>query len=94
MVEWARALATVPFCYVIEISGGSVITACRGRWATSDTFSTIQYPEESDCCGYCWNVSLGRPGYTPPEPTVIVDGKAFDLSDVEQYHEQITVDLT
>jgi hypothetical protein len=53
--QWARPeFATrVPMCLVVRVSGGSVVTACRGRWTVHTTAEVADAPADKERCGCC-----------------------------------------
>jgi hypothetical protein len=50
-IQWARPVLSVPFCAVLRIKDGSVLTYCCGRWSTRDTVETTEAPDRR--CGGC-----------------------------------------
>ncbi len=51
--RWARPAADLKWCLVVEISRGSMVTACVGRWARNETHQTATNPPPADRCGAC-----------------------------------------
>lgn len=56
MIEWRRP-AVDPlrtwFCAVVEYAGRSTVTACRGRWETSEADTVRAEVPEAERCGGC-----------------------------------------
>ncbi len=50
---WSRPQGDSKFHRVIEASGGSSITACRGRWPVSHVVTLDPNPLWADRCGMC-----------------------------------------
>ncbi len=53
--DWARPRYQhpLPYCRVVAVSGGSVVTRCRGRWPEGDTESVVVSPAVEQRCGCC-----------------------------------------
>lgn len=50
---WGRYHAATLWCSILEISGGSVLTRCRGRWSVQEAYATADRPTVSDRCVAC-----------------------------------------
>jgi hypothetical protein len=50
---WARHSSSSEWHFVVEVSGGSVVIACNGRWSIHDTFETEARPARADRCEAC-----------------------------------------
>ncbi len=66
---WTRPLGDSKFHRVIEASGGSSISACRGRWPVSHVVTLGPNPPWAVRCGMCREA-----------PAVRMD---FDLTETE-----------
>lgn len=51
--SWARHEVDARWHLVDAYEGGSVATACRGRWSTSDAYDTEGRPPRADRCEAC-----------------------------------------
>lgn len=52
MMGWSRPIAWMPWCAVLEVRNGSVITHCGGRWSASEeSWELIDEPDVA--CGGC-----------------------------------------
>ena len=50
--RWSRPAASEPWCLVDSMLGGSVRTACNGRWSDKDA-EYCDVPHVSERCGGC-----------------------------------------
>lgn len=90
---WMRATATAKFCVVLEIDNGSCVTACRGRWSTSETYETSpSTPPEAKRCVACWEHVQFWPGQLT-HVYAVADRERFDLSDVDAFDNAPTLDM-
>lgn len=55
-MTWARHESARLFCRIDAIDGGSVHTACLGRWSASDPYETRDIVPVEERCGGCENV--------------------------------------
>lgn len=50
---WARPSLEQPFCYVVDVAGGSIVTACRGRWSFRGFTAWSDDPPLAQRCARC-----------------------------------------
>jgi hypothetical protein len=73
---WARYHAAKLWCSVLEISGGSVLTRCRGRWSAREAYDVAERPTVTDRCVAC------QQSYAAAQ----LDRLAASCGDVSQRH--------
>lgn len=54
--DWARHASASKWCYVQKFAGGSVVTHCHGRFATTERYEVMARPPSADRCEACQQV--------------------------------------
>lgn len=62
IIGWGRPLGKETFCGVVAVeAGGSVLSACRGRWSAADRWERIHgrdaAPMTLKLCGCCASIA-------------------------------------